>query len=115
MIKKAIIGILAGFISGFFGAGGGLILVPTFSYLLHLDEKRSRATSIFVILPMVLVSGFFYFQENFIDWEIGIKCAVGGILGGYIGAKLLKKLSSKVLKILFAAFLSYVSIKMIFF
>lgn len=115
MIKKAIIGICAGLISGFFGAGGGMILVPAFTYFLNMGEKTSRATSVFAILPMVLVSGFFYMKEDFIDWKLGILCGIGGAIGGYIGAKLLKKLPIRVLKILFTIFLSYVSIKMIFF
>lgn len=115
VIKKMIIGIGAGLISGFFGAGGGMILVPAFAYFLNMDEKSSRATSIFAILPMVVTTGLFYMRQDFIDWNIGIKCAIGGAIGGYLGAKLLKKLSNKVLKILFTIFLSYVSIKMIFF
>ncbi len=76
-------------------------------------KHGARATSIFAILPMVLASSLFYFKGNFIDWRIGILCAIGGIIGGYIGSKLLKKLSDKVLKISFIIFLFYVAIKMI--
>lgn len=112
MIKKVIIGILAGFVSGFFAAGGGMILVPAFIYLLNLDESEARATSVFSILPMVVTSGIFYFNNNYIDWKIGILTAIGGIIGGVIGSKLLKKLSDKVLKITFIIFLIYVSVKM---
>lgn len=115
VIKKMIIGMGAGLISGFFGAGGGMILVPAFTYFLNMDEKSSRATSVFSILPMVVTTGLVYMRQDFIDWNIGIKCAIGGAIGGYLGAKLLKKLSNNVLKILFTIFLSYVSIKMIFF
>ena len=113
MIKKILIGIIAGFISGLFASGGGMIVVPSFVHIFNLDEAKARATSIFVILPMVITSGLFYYSNNFLDWSIGIKCAIGGIIGGYIGAKLLKKLSAKTLKIAFIIFLSYVSIKMI--
>lgn len=81
MLKKIIIGTLAGVVSGLFGAGGGMILVPAFIHLLKIDEKKARATSVFAILPMVLTSGFFYMQANFIDWNIGIKCAIGGVVG----------------------------------
>lgn len=76
-------------------------------------KHGARATSIFAILPMVLASSIFYFKGNYIDWKIGILCAIGGIIGGYIGSKLLRKLSDKVLKISFIVFLFYVSIKMI--
>lgn len=113
MIKKIAVGIIAGFISGLFAAGGGMIVVPAFVHMFKLSEAEARATSVFAILPMVITSGLFYYNNNYVDWSIGIKCAVGGIIGGFIGAKLLKKLSDKVLKIAFIIFLSYVSIKMV--
>ena len=98
---------------GFFSTGGGLILVPAFIYLLKLQPQKARGTSVFCILPMVLTSSFFYYKGNFINWETAFLCAIGGAIGGYIGAKLLKKLPDKVLKIAFTIFLIYVSLKMI--
>ena len=86
----------------------------TFIYLLNMDSQKSRGTSIFCILPMVLTSSFFYYKGNFINWNTAFLCAIGGATGGYIGAKLLKKLPDKVLKIAFTIFLIYVSLKMIF-
>lgn len=115
MTKKIIIGLLTGMISGFFASGGGMILVPSYVYLLHLSEKKARATSILSILPMVAISSIFYYQGQKIDWKIGILCAIGGLVGGLLGAKLLKKLSSQMLKILFILFLLYASVKMVFF
>ena len=112
-IKQIFIGVLAGFISGFFATGGGLILVPGFVYFLKMKPQESRGTSIFCILPMVIISSLFYYKSNFINWEIAIPCAIGGTIGGYIGAKLLKKLPDKVLKIAFTIFLIYISLKMI--
>ena len=94
MLKKIIIGFCAGIISGLFSAGGGLILVPAFTYVLKLNESESRATSLYAILPMVIVSGIYYNKGNFIDWNLGIKCAIGGMFGGYVGSKLLKKIST---------------------
>lgn len=99
---------------GFFSTGGGLILVPAFIYLLNLQPQKARGTSIFCILPMVLTSSFFYYKGNFINWKTAFLCAIGGAIGGYIGARLLKKLPDKVLKIAFTIFLIYVSTKMIF-
>ncbi len=113
MIKKILIGIIAGFISGLFAAGGGMIVVPAFVHMFKMDEAEARATCIFAILPMVIASGLFYYANDYIDWNIGIKCAIGGIIGGVLGAKLLKKLSDKILKIIFIIFLGYVSVKMI--
>lgn len=113
MIKKVIIGLLAGVVSGLFSTGGGLILVPAFIHLLDIDDTKARGTSVFCILPMVVTSSFFYYKGNFIDWKVAGLCAVGGAIGGYLGAKLLKKLPEKILKITFTIFLIYMSYKMI--
>lgn len=82
-------------------------------YLLNMDSQKARGTSVFCILPMVLTSSFFYYKGNFIDWKVAFLCGIGGAIGGYIGAKLLKKLPDKVLKISFTIFLIYISLKMI--
>ena len=114
IIIKTIIGFIAGIISGLFGTGGGMIIVPAFIYLLNMKDRNSRATSIFCILPMVITSSFFYYKGNYINWRISILCAIGGVIGGYIGAKMLKKIPIKYLKLLFIFFLIYTSYKMIF-
>lgn len=113
MLKKISIGVISGVISGLFAAGGGMIVVPALIHIFKLEDAKARATSVFAILPMVVVSGLFYYKNDYIDWNLGIKCAIGGIIGGIIGAKLLKKMSSKTLRILFVIFLAYTSIKMI--
>lgn len=77
ILKKSIIGLSAGFISGFFATGGGMILVPAFVYLLNMKAQKARGTSIFCILPMVLTSSIFYYQGNYINWNIAILCAIG--------------------------------------
>lgn len=114
MWKIILIGLVAGFVSGLFATGGGMILVPAFIYFLKLNEKKARGTSLFAILPMVITSSIFYYNNNYINWKIGILCAIGGVIGGIIGSKMLKKLSDKTLRLFFAIFLMYVSIKMIF-
>ena len=112
-MKKAIAGIIAGIVSGMFASGGGLILVPIFTYIFKLNEKEARANSLFCILPMVIFTAIIYGRNNFIDWNLGIKCAVGGILGGFLGGKLLSKIKDKYLQITFIIFLFYAGINMI--
>lgn len=112
-VKKSLIGIVAGIICGLFASGGGLILVPAFIYLLKMEDKKARGTAILCILPMVFTSTIFYYKDKFIDWKIGIMCAIGGVIGGIIGAKLLKKMKTKYIRMLFTCFLLYVSIKML--
>lgn len=113
MLKKIIIGLTAGIISGLFSTGGGMILVPAFIYILKIDEKMARATSITCIFAMVVTTSFFYLKNNYIDFELAIECVIGGAIGGVIGAKLLNKLSDKILKITFIIFIGYIAIKFI--
>ena len=113
MFKKIIIGIIAGLISGVFSTGGGMILVPAFLYILKIDFVKSRATSIACILPMVITSSIFYVKNDYINWELGIMCAVGGMIGSFIGSKILNKIPDKLLRITFIIFLIYASVKMI--
>ena len=112
-LYKALIGFFAGIVSGFFASGGGMILVPAFIYLLKIGDVESRATSVICILPMVVISGIFYYTSNYIDWKTGILCAIGGVGGGIVGAKLLNKVQDKYLKIAFTGFLIYAAYKMI--
>jgi len=91
MTKKIGTGLFAGIISGLFAAGGGMIVVPALIHIFKLEDAKARATSVFAILPMVITSGLFYYQNNYIDWNIGIKCAIGGIVGRIYRSKITKK------------------------
>ena len=113
MLKIIIIGICAGIVSGLFSTGGGMILVPAFIYILKMNEKEARATSITCILPMVIASSIFYAKNKNINLKIGLLCAIGGIIGGFIGSKYLNKIPDWILKITFIIFLVYAGIKMI--
>lgn len=113
MIKKILIGLIAGSISGLFAAGGGMVVVPALIHIFNLEDTKARATSIFAILPMVIAGGIFYYKGNYMDWNLGIKCAIGGTIGGIIGAKLLKRVSNMVLKIIFVFFVIYTSVRML--
>ena len=93
MIKKIIIGIFAGIISGLFASGGGMIIVPALIHLFNLEDNKARATSVFTVLPMVITSGFFYYKENYINWNIGILCGLGGIIRWVYWSNTFKKIT----------------------
>lgn len=78
-----------------------------------MDARVSRATAITIILFLVLSSSFFYFKNGAINWNIAAFCAIGGALGSFLGSKILKKASSKILNIIFIIFLLYSGIKML--
>lgn len=113
LIFEILAGFFAGMVSGFFGAGGGMILVPFLTLILKRSEVESRATTILCIFFMVLTSSIFYFKQNSIDWIVATKASVGGIIGGVIGSKLLISLDKNILQIIFIVFLIYSGIKFI--
>lgn len=107
MIKKCLIGIFTGILCGLFSSGGGMILLPACIYFFKLNEKEARSTTIFCILPMVITTTIIYSKNQQINWNSGIKLAIGGVIGAFLGTKLLNKISNKWLKIVFIIFLFY--------
>lgn len=77
-IKGILTGALAGFANGFFGAGGGLFLVPLYVRWMGIDTKKAFATSIAVILPLSAVSLFVYYPKS----GVGITSVLPLMLGG---------------------------------
>ena len=60
VLLMILLGAAIGFINGFLGAGGGMLLVPLIIPLLKMDTKVAHATAILIILPICLVSGIIY-------------------------------------------------------
>lgn len=101
-IKNILWGIPIGFINGFFGSGGGVIAVLVLKKFLKVDDKRAHASALAIILPLSCASLFIYKNAQ-VDFHIVLLCAIGGILGSIVGAKLLNKIPKKWLKIIFGA------------
>lgn len=114
MLKYIGIGVAAGIANGLFGSGGGTIAVPAMVFLLGEEEHKAHATALLIILPLTLVSTYFYLTKSFVDWNITWKAMVGGVAGGAIGAFLLNKFSSGMLRKVFGIFMIVAAYKMIF-
>lgn len=108
------IGVVAGVANGLFGSGGGTIVVPAMVFLLEEEEHRAHATALLVILPLTLVSTFFYLSKSYVDWSITWKAMAGGVAGGAIGAFLLNKCPSVLLRKIFGIFMIIAAVRMIF-
>ncbi len=113
-LKYILIGIAAGVANGLFGSGGGTIAVPAMVFLLDAEEHKAHATALLIILPLTIVSVYFYLSNNYVDWNITWKAMVGGVVGGAIGAFLLNKCPSKILRKIFGIFMILAAIRMIF-
>ncbi len=113
-MKNLLIGGFAGLINGLLGSGGGVIVVPALERIKHLDEHKSHATAIAVILPITVVSSIIYLLKGDPVWDATFKVGVGAIIGGFIGAKTLRKLSGPTLRKIFGIVMIVTAIRMFF-
>ena len=91
-----VVGILAGTLSGLFGVGGGVLVVPAL-LLLGVDQRRAAGTSVAAILPTAIVGAIGYALTGQIDWIAGLLLAIGAVIGAQIGSLLLDRLPRAVL------------------
>lgn len=115
-ISKSLIvlaSIFIGFVNGFFGGGGGMLCVPVLEKCLKIDNKKSHATTIAVIVPLSLASSILYLTENSINWQDILYTSIGVFIGGAVGAILLKKFSGKIVRIIFAIVMIIAGVRMV--
>ena len=88
--KFMLAGALTGLANGFFGGGGGCILVPLLTALCTLDTRKAFATSVAVILPLCMLSAGIYLVRSGMDWTLALPYLAGGALGGWLGGRWFK-------------------------
>lgn len=113
------LGIFAGTLSGIFGIGGGLIIVPTLLYcfkILNFPESYSMhmaiGTSLSIILVTVSNSMYGHHLNRNIDWIIVKKIVLSIILGAVLGSFVSNELDAITLELIFSIFVVLVSLKM---
>jgi uncharacterized protein len=101
-----ILGLAVGVAVGLLGIGGGVVLVPAMVYLLHYDQHMAQGTSLMILLPPIGLGALRqYWKNNNVDLRAGIYCAVGFLLGGYLGGKWAVPMPSRYLQAIFGFFL----------
>lgn len=113
-LKLIIIGIVTGLVNGIFGAGGGIIVVPSLVFLLGLEDYKAHATTISIILPITIISSLVYLINQSIPIKTSLLVILGGLFGSFLGARLLQKVPVKVLRKVFGSLIIYTAIRMIF-
>ena len=101
----------AGLANGLFGGGGGMVFLPILSRSGTLPQRKLYATCVGVIFPVCLVSAAVYVWRGGISLLTALPYLAGGLIGGFLGGKLYGRISTTVLKWLFAAFLFYAGVK----
>jgi len=115
IILIIIIGLVAGVLSGLFGIGGGIVIIPALVYLCGFEQLKAQGTSLAILLPPVGVLAFMqYYKKGNVDVTAAIIMCGTMLIASMFGAKLANLLPVAVMKKAFAIFLMAVSIKMLF-
>lgn len=101
-----LIGLCAGILVGLLGIGGGVVLVPALVHLLHMDQHAAQGTSLFVLLPPIGLGALLeYRKKGAVDFRAGVYCAIGMVIGGYLGGRIAVPMPSRMLTQFFGGFL----------
>lgn len=99
------IGVLGGTLSGAFGVGGGILMVPLLLTFAGMDQRRAAATSLAAIIPASVAGTATYLANGAVDVPVGLVVAVGGVAGSVIGSRLLRRLPLPLLRWMFIGLL----------
>ena len=107
------IGLGAGILSGLFGIGGGVVIVPALALLANFSPKTATGTSLgALLLPVGLLGAWTYHRAGNIEIRASLWIALGLLVGAFLGAQLVQHLSDLQLRRAFAGFLALIAVKM---
>jgi uncharacterized membrane protein YfcA len=104
---------VAGLVSALLGIGSGALKVPAMDSAMHLPIKVSSATSNFMIGVTAAASAGVYFVRGQIDPIIAAPVAAGVLVGAMFGAKVLGRITSKTVRLVFVVVLVVISLEML--
>ena len=105
VVLAAIVGLLAGFLAGVFGVGGGILIVPALVLVLGVKQRLAHGTSLAAIIPIAVVGVVGYGAAGSVDWVAAVVLAAGSALGVVAGTHGLQRLPQRALRLAFSAFL----------
>lgn len=86
-IRTALTGVAVGLMSGFFGIGGGFLIVPGLMFATGMPMIYAVGTSLFAVGMFGLTTALNYAASGLVDWVVAGEYIVGGVLGGYLGMR----------------------------
>ncbi|HEY9555955.1 MAG TPA: sulfite exporter TauE/SafE family protein [Acidimicrobiales bacterium] len=100
--RIAVVGVLAGFTSGLFGVGGGIVMVPGLVLVAGFPQKLATGTSLSAIIPISVAGIAGYASDGEVDWVVAACVTCGAVVGALVGTRLLVRISAPLLQLLFA-------------
>ncbi len=104
-IVAAGIGVAAGLLSGLFGVGGGIVIVPGLVLFGGMEQRRAHATSLAAIVPIALAAVIGYALDDSVDWAAAGLLTAGAIAGTVAGTRFLRRIPQRALRVIFALFI----------
>ena len=111
--KVASIGVIAGFMSGYVGVGGGFIMVPLFVSMLGIPMRLASGTSLTAVCVLAIPGVVEQAILGNIDYIVGVAMMVGSIPGAVVGANLVKRVPERTLRFVFAVFLLLMAVLLV--
>ena len=109
-----LLGLVAGVLSGLFGIGGAILIVPSLVLLFKLDQHTASGTSLAaLLLPVGILGMLQYYKRGQVNLPYAALIAVGLFVGALLGAKVAGTLGDATLRRAFGAFLLLVSVKLL--
>ncbi|TBN57026.1 sulfite exporter TauE/SafE family protein [Glaciihabitans arcticus] len=106
------IGLVAGLLSGLFGVGGGILIVPALVLAARFDPRLASGTSLAAIVPISLIGVVSYAATGNVDWAAALLLAIGAIVGAQIGTHLLAILPRRAIQWGFIGFIAVVVVSL---
>ncbi len=108
-------GFLAGILGGFFGIGGGIIIIPILIYLVGFSQHMAQGTTLAAMIPPIgLMAALAYYKAGNVNIKAAALIAAGFFIGGWISGTLVQHVPEGVLRRSFAILLLLVAVKMWF-
>jgi uncharacterized protein len=108
------IGLAAGILSGVFGIGGGVIIVPALIYLAGFRQHSATGTSLAVLLPPIGIGAMWeYYRHGNVDMRVAMIMAIAVFAGGWIGALVANRVAGPYLRLSFGLFVVVLGVSLI--
>lgn len=109
-----IIGVVSGMLSGTFGVGAGIIMIPALVFM-AVPQKDAQGVALAVMVPMALMGAWRYHvnPDITLDLRIVLFIGLGSLAGAYLGAHFAAILSGGLLRKLFAGVMILVAIQLL--
>jgi len=106
-------GLVAGFTSGLFGVGGGIVVVPALTLLARFPAKLATGTSLTAIVPISIAGAIGYATAGEVDAAAAGLVILGSLAGAVIGTRWLESISVPALQLLFAGLMLVTAVRLV--